>query len=192
MLSARLCLSALALTGTALLVAAPTSAVTDATQTHRFEVAMDGTSLSFEGPVNENGVPAKGTPFIIQGHLYPAGTFAAYGDLSGVNPDGSPEFPELVLGSWICRGWHLQDGDATTGPIVATSQVFDFDTDFPGAQMLTTDGIELADPGVPFERAVTGGTGVLADAELRHRQVMVNGANASGGFNAKFAFDVMP
>ncbi|MEM9799463.1 MAG: hypothetical protein AAGA20_03990, partial [Planctomycetota bacterium] len=40
-----------------------------------FEVAMDGTSFYFEGPTNGNGVPANGTPFVIQGYIYPDGVF---------------------------------------------------------------------------------------------------------------------
>ena len=158
-----------------------------------FEVAMDGTSFHFEGPVNANGVPADGTPFIIQGYIYPAGTFATNGDLSGVLADGSPEFPDLVMGKWICRGWHLQDGDAVTGPLVATTQIFDFDPNNPGLHTIVTDGIELADVNVPFCRAITGGTGRFEDLEASHSQKFVaDGVNASGGFSAAFKFRVKP
>ena len=152
-----------------------------------FDVAMDGTSFSFEGDFTPSGVPAKGTPFIVSGYLYPRGTFSRYGLLSGVHPDGSPEFPELVVGTWSCRGWHLQDGDAATGPVVATTQVFDFDPDRPGTRTIVTDGIELADFHVPFERAVTGGTGSFRRLRVVHDQTYV-GRNETQGFNSVVRF----
>jgi len=155
----------------------------------RFDVAMNGFTFSFEGNTNANGYPAKGTPFVIEGYIYPAGTFARHGELSGVNPDGSPEFPDRVLGTWICRGWHLQDGDAVTGPVVATTQIFDLDPARTGLSTLTTDGIELADFDVVFYRAVTGGTGRYREASGQHSQVYVGGGvNVTGGFNTSFEF----
>lgn len=152
---------------------------------------MNGGSFFFEGPTNEAGAPANGTPFVVQGYIYPDGVFEANGELSGVNPDGSPEFPNQVLGTWICRGWHLQDGDAQSGAVVATTQIFDFG-DEPGRQTIITDGIELAEFDVPFSRAITGGSGVLAQAAVLDticEQVYVgSGLNGSGGFNTEFTF----
>lgn len=153
--------------------------------TLRFDVAMDGTSFFFEGPTNADGFPANGTPFIIRGHIYPAGTFDAHGADSGTNADGSPEFPDEVLGTWYCRGWHLQDGDAVTGPVVATTQIFDLDADNPGRRTIVTDGIELADFDVEFGRAIVGGTGAFRKARGTSTQVVV-GFNASEGFNTSF------
>ena len=148
-----------------------------------FDVAMDGSSFHFEGPTNENGFPADGTPFIVRGYLYPAGTFAAHGSSSGTEPDGSPEFPDLVLGTWYCRGWHLQDGDAVSGPVVATTQIFDLDPGTPGRHTIVTDGIELADFDVPFQRAVVGGSGRYRWARGHSTQVYFD-FNASNGFNS--------
>lgn len=157
---------------------------------NRLDVAMDGTSFFFEGPVTESGVPARGTPFVVEGYIYPGGTFAEFGPLRGVLPDGSPEFPELVLGKWTCRGWHLQDGDAPTGPVVVTHQTFDLGNGEAGENMITTDGIELADFDKPFRRVLTGGTGLFAGIRGQHQQVYVGGAlNATDGFNASFLFD---
>ncbi|HVS61970.1 MAG TPA: hypothetical protein VMT85_00575 [Thermoanaerobaculia bacterium] len=151
----------------------------------RFDVAMSGPTFFFEGATNENGFPANGTPFIVRGWIYPAGTFAAHGSSSGTNADGSPEFPDQVLGTWYCRGWHLQDGDALTGPVVATTQVFDLDPERPGAKTLVTDGLELADFLVPFDRAIVGGTGRYRTAGGSATQVYVD-FNGSGGFNTSF------
>jgi hypothetical protein len=166
------------------------SAPTGSTE-QTFEVAMDGNTFFFEGATNAAGAPANGTPFVIQGYIYPDGVFDTHGDLSGVNPDGSPEFPNLVVGTWICRGWHLQDGDAATGPVVATTQIFDFGPEA-GRETIITDGIELADFDLPFTRAITGATGRLADFDDRFttcEQVYVGGGlNVTGGFNTEFTF----
>ncbi|MCP3914238.1 MAG: hypothetical protein GY711_01645 [bacterium] len=151
------------------------------------DMAMNGVSFSHEGDLTASGVPAAGTPFIVQGYLYPAGTFDQYGELSGVHSDGSPEFPNLVMGRWICSGWHLLDGDAPTGPVVTTRQSFDFDLDVPGADMFTTEGVELADWNVSFERPITGGTGRFHGLSGQHTQTYVGAAlNITGGFNATF------
>ena len=170
-------------------IEAPGSSI--AAQSVGFDVAMDGTSFFFEGGTNQAGVPANGTPFVVQGYIYPEGTLDQFGALSGVLPDGSPEFPQLVIGNWICRGWHLQDGDAITGPIVTTQQLFDFDLNNPGLETIATDGIELADFGVPFRRVITGGTGTFNGLSGQHVQTYVgNGVNSSGGFNTSFEFDL--
>ena len=81
----------------------------------QLDVVQNATDFFFEGPVNENGIPAKGTPFVTTGFIYPAGTLATHGASSGIKANGDPEFPELVMGTWVCRGWHLQDGDAASG-----------------------------------------------------------------------------
>jgi hypothetical protein len=158
----------------------------------RVDVAMNGASFSFEGDVNENGVPAAGAPFVVSGYIYPGGTFDRNGELSGVTPDGRPQFPGQVIGTWTCRGWHLQDGDAQSGPVVVTTQVFDFDPEHPGTQTLVTDGLELAEFHKRFQRAVTGGTGLYRGARGEHSQVYVgNGLNASGGFNTSFDMTIL-
>lgn len=158
----------------------------------KLDVAMNGqTFFDFEENPGNPGVPPNGSPFIIQGYIYPGGTFSQFGALSGVNADGSPEFPNRVIGTWICRGWHLQDGDASTGPVVATTQIFTFGSK-PGANTIVTDGIELADFEVTFKRAVTGGTGIFRRTEGEMWQTYVwdepDFLNASGGFNTSFEF----
>ncbi len=159
-------------------------------KTLRYDVAMDGNSFSFEGATNGAGFPANGTPFIIRGYIYPAGTFDDNGSTSGVNADGSPEFPDQVIGTWYCRGWHLQDADAVSGPVVATTQIFDLDADNPGRKTLVTEGIELADFGVPFSRAITGGTGPrYRKARGTSTQTYVD-FNPSFGFNTSFELNV--
>ena len=162
----------------------PSSSANATPSAMRYDIAMDGMSFAFEGPMNAEGAPARGTPFVVEGYIYPANTFTTNGLLSGVLEDGSPEFPSMVVGTWTCRGWHLLDGNALTGAVVVTDQTFDFDLAVPGAQMITTEGIELADFDVPFERVITGGTGRYNGLTGQHTQVYVgNGLNASQGFN---------
>lgn len=156
-----------------------------ATGNLRFDMAMNGASFHFLGPTNDAGFPADGTPFIIRGYLYPQGTFDVHGPDSGTNPDGSPEFPDLVVGTWTCRGWHLQDGDAVTGPVVATTQIFDLVPSEPGAQTIVTDGFELADFDLWFSRAIVGGSGRYRNVSGQQRQIYV-GFNSSLSFNTSF------
>ncbi|MEM7309146.1 MAG: hypothetical protein AAF682_20850 [Planctomycetota bacterium] len=191
MFATRTSLAAAFLTAAVAFVVVPSgdAAVALGETTYTFDVAMDGTSFFFEGDTTPSGVPAKGTPFVVEGYIYPEGTFEKYGPLSGVNLDGSPEFPEEVLGLWSCRGWHLLDGDAPSGPVVVTNQYFDFSPERPGAQTIVTDGIELADFDVTFERAITGGTGRFRNLQGAHTQTYVGGdVSATGGFNAVMSF----
>ncbi len=109
-----------------------------------------------ETPVFKDGLPAYGGEFITQGFIYPKGTLEM-GD--GVDAEGNPQFPDLVIGKWFCRGWHIGDGAHTeTGPVVITHQLFSFGEKI-GQKTITTDGVELVDVGKPVKRAITGGTG---------------------------------
>jgi len=80
------------------------------------DVAVSGVTFRpiLAGPPTADGLPPKGTTFIINGLIYPAGTFARRGLTVGILPDGSPEFPELVIGTWTCRGWFSEDLLLTT------------------------------------------------------------------------------
>ena len=122
-----------------------------------FEVAENGLAFTFdEAPVFEDGFPAHGNPFVTQGYIYPAGTLS---DSHGVLPDGSPEFPELVLGTWYCYGIHVNDGAHTeSGVWVVATEVYEFG-DVAGAETVITDGVEIADLDVLLTRPITGGTG---------------------------------
>ncbi len=103
-----------------------------------------------------------------------------------------PQFPELVIGRWTCKGWFIGDGIATaSGPFVVTTQIYDLDLDHPGAKTLVSEGIELIDLNVPFKRAVTGGMGKFKRSRGQVTQTSV-GINATGLFNFTFEFDVRP
>ncbi len=130
----------------------------------RFDVAQDGNTFIFQGPSTQDGFAAEGATFIVQGFVYPKGTLRG-GTVSGTNSDGTPAFPELVIGTWSCRGWFTRDdGDPEiTGVVLIGTQLWDLNLDKPGSKTIVTDGIDLSantvDFGVPFKRAITGGTG---------------------------------
>ena len=142
-------------------------------------------------PLFDDGLPAYGNEFITEGYIYPHGTLsvAADGQVNGVNADGSPEFPDKVIGRWICRGWHTGDGARTvTGDWVVTHQLYIFG-DKLGKEMLATDGLELVDVNVPIQRAIIGGTGPYARARGEATQTML-GFNQLGGVGLRYEIKV--
>lgn len=153
----------------------------------KFDVAENATRFAFdEAPVDDNGMPAYGNPFVTQGYIYPEGTLDGN---NGVQSDGKPEFPEQVIGQWICRGWFIGDGAATeTGPWVITHQLYNF-SDQPGRKTLMSDGYELAEPNVPIQRAIVGGTGPYKEASGQAVQTLL-GFNQSEGVDLRFVLEV--
>lgn len=173
--------------------ASEATAVTNPTglQTITIEMAEDGTRFSpDEAPVFEDdGFPAYGAAFITQGYLYPEGTLAnsVHG---GALEDGSPEFPELVIGEWSCWGYHIGDGAHTepgTGPWVVTTQLFSFGAD-KGAMDITSIGYEFPDSD-EHSRSVVGGTGDYAFiGGVQNQQFL--GWNDSVGVQLSIEFQV--
>ena len=155
------------------------------------DIAEDGTRFAFDqnGPLLDNGFPAYGNAFVTQGYLYPKGTLDD--GSAGVLPDGSPEYPDLVLGTWTCWGFMIGDGAATVeGPWVISTQLFEFDDGAGVADTLVTVGTE-APPGNPaVARAVTGGTGRFANVRGQVYQTAL-GFNASEGVNLTVDFGVI-
>jgi len=128
------------------------------------DIAEDGTRFVIdEAPVFDDGFPAHGNPFITQGYIYPAGTLT---DSNGVNPDGSPEFPDEVIGEWSCTGYFIGEGaHATEGAWVYTTQLFAFGGDPDnGAETIVVTGYEGVEVGTIVTGAITGGTGGYATA----------------------------
>lgn len=147
-----------------------------------FEVSEDMNRFIFDQDVvYEDGMPADGSSFITRGYLYEVGTLDG---TNGVNPDGSPEFPDKVIGEWICQGYMINDaGHATGGVWVFSTQFFQFG-DEPGAQSIVTQGYELADTDVAIARAITGGTGDFKLARGESSQTLL-GLNATEGVNLR-------
>jgi hypothetical protein len=153
----------------------------------RFDVAENGRRFVFdETPLFDDGAPAYGNEFVTEGYIYP---FGMLNGTNGVNADGSPEFPDKVIGKWVCRGWHVGEGAKTvTGPWVVTHQLYDF-ADQPGRVSLATDGFELVDLNVPIQRAIIGGTGQYAQARGEATQTML-GFNQTLGVVLRFELRV--
>jgi hypothetical protein len=162
------------------------------TETLMFDVSEDMTRFVFDKDVvYDDGLPADGSSFITRGYLYPVGTLTcdAEGVCNGVNADGTPEFPEKLVGEWICSGYMINDaGHATSGVWVVSTQFFQL-SDTPGAETLVTQGYELADVGVAISRAISGGTGRYRDARGQGQQTML-GLNASEGVSLRVQLDV--
>ena len=148
----------------------------------RFEVAEDHSRFAWAGdPKLTNGVPEGRTAYIAQGYLYPAGTLT---DANGVNADGTPEFPDKVLGQWLCYGWYLGPDDHVGAAPWVSSHLFNFGSAW-GEATLVSEGFDIDDVGVPMERAIAGGNGPYADA--RGTQTETNlGLNATDGLNIRF------
>jgi hypothetical protein len=153
------------------------------------DIAENGTKFVFdETPVFPDGLPAYGTEFITEGYIYRAGTLNG---TNGVNADGSPEFPNLVIGRWTCRGWFTGDGaHSVTGPWVITHQYLDLDQTY-GNTSITSDGFELVDLYIPVKRAITGGTGIYAKSRGEASQVLL-GFNATSGVVLRVKFNIVP
>jgi hypothetical protein len=156
--------------------------------TLRFDVAENAKRFVFdETPLHPDGAPAYGNEFVTEGYIYPEGTLNGS---NGVKEDGSPEFPNRVIGRWTCRGWHVGEGAKTvTGPWVVTHQLYDFGPE-PGQSSIATDGVELVDIDKPVLRGIIGGTGAYSQARGEARQVMI-GFNQLNGVNLRYEIKVV-
>jgi hypothetical protein len=154
-------------------IAAASDDESDDVRTLEVDIAEDGTRFVFgETPVFDDGMPAHGNPFVTQGYIYPAGTLT---DSNGVNPDGSPEFPDEVIGEWTCNGYFIAEGAHTTeGAWVFTTQLFAFGDDADtGGETIVVTGYEGAEPGAVVTGAITGGTGQYATARGEAEQELL-------------------
>lgn len=154
----------------------------------QFDVSENAKRFVFdETPLFADGSPAYGNEFVTEGYIYPFGTLD---NADGVNADGSPQFPDKVIGRWICRGWHVGEGAKTvTGPWVVTNQVYDFGAKH-GQSSFMTDGVELVDIDVPINRAISGGTGSFAESRGEATQTMI-GFNQLNGVKLRFTVRVV-
>ncbi len=172
------------ITSTAIALSLATLACAEAPMA--FDVAEDHTRIHMAAtPVHENGMPAHGNAFVSQGYIYPEGTLAD--GTVGVLEDGSPAFPDLVLGTWTCDGYFVgEGGNATTGVWIISRQTFAFND---GATVVT-QGTEIADIGQPNLRPVTGATGDFADIDGGLIQTTL-GFNDFWGLSATYTFEAL-
>jgi hypothetical protein len=149
-----------------------------------FDVAEDHTRFVFQpAPVDEDGMPAHGNPFITQGYVYPAGTLQP--GVDGVNEDGSPAFPDLVLGTWTCDGFMVGPAmKAETGVFLISRQTIVLND----GDMLVSDGPEIIDENVDLQRAISGATGGFAGHDGDIGQTFL-GWGTFMGLRATFALE---
>jgi hypothetical protein len=137
--------------------------------------------------VEETALPSMGATFIQEGIIYRPGTLAAHcpgGNGCGLNPDGTPEFPEAVIGKWRVWGSFVRNiGTVSAGPPSYSTQVYEFigaalgdDALEPGEHALVSHGPEWVNLEVPFERAIAGGYGRFksADGEVAQTKIGFN------------------
>lgn len=157
--------------------------ITDDDGTIRFDVAEDGKRFVWGEPRFDDDLPAAGASYISSGYIYPAGTLSDTSD--GVNADGSPEFPDQVLGDWYCYGWYTGEGAHTTdGPWVLSTQYYNFGGEW-GEASLVSEGYVLAETGGTVNRAITGGTGPFATVRGEMADTSL-GFNETEGTNARY------
>lgn len=166
-------LAVLASTGFAMADGAPMS----------FDVAEDLTRFVFAAePVFDDGMPAYGNSFVTQGYIYEDGTLD--GGAEGTLADGSPAFPEKVIGRWTCDGFFVGDGARTlTGAWVISRQVFEFDS----GEILINQGAEIADVNLAAPRAITGGTGDYAHVGGEMTQTLLG---MTDGYGVRLSIEI--
>jgi len=143
------------------------------------DVSEDFTQFVPAPPIVD-GIPQRGSFFITEGKIYPAGTIQ--GDGSAFDPT-DPHGP-TATGRWFCRGTHLVAGNeipATAQPWVYTSQAYLLPDE---KSTLDTSGLEQT---APIVRAVTGGTGKFKRISGVQKQEFL-GFNKLGGVNLRVTF----
>lgn len=125
--------------------------------------------------------PNRGTPFIVDGKIFPGGTLQTGDGL------GDPDQPGNI-GSWICKGIFTSDlGTDDIG--FDTTQMFRFDGD---ADAIWTEGLEagLSKIGVITHRTILGGTGRFRGAQGEVVQEAL-GTNVGGTPNIRLTFKIL-
>jgi hypothetical protein len=122
--------------------------------------------------------PKRGSWFITEGNIYPAGTIQGTGETFDPNTDGA-------IGRWFCRGTHLVSASEIPAAAlwVDTAQLYFLPSD---EHSIVTDGLE--GNGV-IVRAVTGGTGEFRGYLGRQKQEFL-GFNTTGGVNLRVTFSL--
>ena len=155
------------------------------------KATLERNRIYLEVEVAINGVSYRQSDagsFIIQGYLYPKGTLIPTLQSNGVLADGSAEFPELVIGRWLCKGWSipLREGQ----PIAVnstTTQTFEMNLDYPGLDAIHSEGFEYQELSTISPRVILGGTGVYGDIQGQQLQAVI-GVNPSRGANMQVTF----
>lgn len=129
----------------------------------------------------EHTQPERGSFFVTEGRVFPAGTIAADG--AGFDP-----YQPGHIGVWFCRGTHLvAASEIPAAPLwVDSAQLFVLGRQ--GKEQLATEGVEGSGT---VTRIVTGGTGNYAGWTGEQRQTFL-GFNPTGGVNLRVTFSLRP
>ena len=120
--------------------------------------------------------PERGSFFVTEGNVFPAGTIQ--GDGATFDPSSAG-----AIGRWFCRGTHLVSAAEFpfSARAVHTAQLYLL----PGeSRSISTEGVE---GNAPVVRPITGGTGPFRGYVGEQKQEML-GFNASGGVNLRVTF----
>jgi hypothetical protein len=154
-------------------------------QTFTVDVTVDHRTFAIV-PSNGNVLnpeplgPNRGTPFIVDGKIFPGGTLQKGAGM------GDPDMPGSI-GSWICKG--IFTSDLTTEDIgFNTTQMFLFNGD---KDAIWTEGLEagLGKQGVITHRTILGGTGKFRGARGEVVQEAL-GTNDQGTPNIRLTFEI--
>lgn len=129
----------------------------------------------------EDTQPERGSFFITEGRIFPAGTIQ--GD--GANFDPSQRGH---IGVWFCRGTHLVAADEIPAAPLWVDTVQLYVLGRQGKEQLSTEGVEGSGTA---RRIVTGGTGNYAGWTGEQRQTFL-GFNSTGGVNLRVTFILRP
>ena len=138
------------------------------------DVAED-MNLFVEPRVPAGTEPLRGSFFVTEGKIFPAGTIPVVG-----GDQFDPSSVAGAIGTWFCKGTFLAKGSLfdKTPMAVLTDQLFLLPND---KQSIATTGTEGSAPTV---RAVVGGTGQYAGYTGEQRQEFL-GFNKTGGVNLR-------
>lgn len=152
-------------------------------ETLKFDAAEDMTRFAFDQTKTfDDGLPAHGSSFVTEGYIYEYGTLT---ESNGVLANGSPEFPDKVIGTWICKGWFVGDAaHATEGVWVVSTQIYNFGEAY-GNTTLVTEGYESAAIDEAITRAITGGTGEYVGARGLANQTLLGFNKGTEGVNLR-------
>jgi len=130
-------------------------------------------------------MPFRGTTFIVNGKIFPAGTLPT--GTAGNNPNQAGS-----IGDWICKGFLTADLSAQLSGASKvgfnTTQMFLFNGD---TQAIWTEGLEgsLGQAGVQTNRIVLGGTGLFHGSSGTALQESL-GTNSTGAPNIRLHFRI--
>ena len=129
----------------------------------------------------EHTQPERGSFFITEGRVFPAGTIQ--GDGANFDPNQRGH-----IGVWFCRGTHLVAAhEIPAAPLwVDTAQLFVLGRQ--GKEQLSTEGVE---GNGTARRIVTGGTGNYAGWTGEQHQTFL-GFNSTSGVNLRVTFILWP